>query len=504
MITSSRMAAKKNQRRNNKKKKGGKRRKNESSSADIKSSNAANTIKKLTPSPDQPKNVLTEYDTRGCVGGMVALITAKCKINYRSLLKYLPEVVHDLRSGAHDSDVVARELMSLYKEQLLRTTNELICLRTPYWQICQWITHLFWPEKDPAPTSPGFDLRKKFVKGYTVHFSHRKGGNKRANLQEAFKTASQVFAADIDTLYYDGIVGSFVSNAVFGLNLEGWIQATQSTHDRVSREAEKGKEKLQEVHALMEQATYFVATGLDDVRDNCWECNTRQERVINVCSRCHVAQYCGKQCQAAAWKRVHKHNCEDLRRRQKSLISSVNCRSLFRGKRLSLPTDQKLIELTIDPFYSDPALRQSGIKGPKLKYFYRNITAIDEGKWWIFPSNQSDEDVLVTGYREDKILLIHTLYLLCYDLEGQAKRKLLAEKDGGISHVDSLAIQAILPTGLYLLHLSDNVFKRDRVHVPPSFLLDHCTPELETDLSGRKKYLVGHTMKMLRGIYDKS
>lgn len=45
---------------------------------------------------------------------------------------------------------------------------------------------------------------------------------------------------------------------------------------------------------------------------HCWACGIEgdEDLQLRVCSACHTARYCSKECQLSHWKRGHKEECK--------------------------------------------------------------------------------------------------------------------------------------------------------------------------------------------------
>jgi len=90
---------------------------------------------------------------------------------------------------------------------------------------------------------------------------------------------------------------------------------------------EKFVEEIEKVERDAELAAQAVASKLDEVWTNCWECGITVKD-MKVCSRCSVARYCNRECQVAAWHGSHKNACPDHKTKYASFLEDLQITEL--------------------------------------------------------------------------------------------------------------------------------------------------------------------------------
>jgi len=139
----------------------------------------------------------------------------------------------------------------------------------------------------------------------------------------------------------------------------------------------------------------------------CWECGLKHVSADHLykCGSCKVAQYDGKKCQLAAWKkkgatkidgvviRGHKKQCELLASKYAlfhaniNTIERVHSANEYPELQLNKASDYCILAILFDShhlqqkhsFYEE-------LVGPSMEYFYANLASIAQGGAWAFDS----------------------------------------------------------------------------------------------------------------------
>ena len=132
-------------------------------------------------------------------------------------------------------------------------------------------------------------------------------------LQSSFEKTCRAFSTLMDVSQFRGKQGAFLRWCPFyGIaSLEKFADVLGTSLDVpnvcplfiTARNAERRKGQVKRDAGL---AAYALSTCLDDAWMNCWECG--KTAFCPTCSRCSVAQYCGRDCQVKARSR-HKPQC---------------------------------------------------------------------------------------------------------------------------------------------------------------------------------------------------
>jgi MYND finger len=128
-------------------------------------------------------------------------------------------------------------------------------------------------------------------------------------------------------------------------------------------------------------AAMRLVGGARDVHRICWECGVSNETLMK-CTKCSCALYCSLFCQAVAWRDGHKRSCPRLRSVSRLLDESIRAidamhtptsggstahpsRNLF-----SRAMDYELLRLLPD---ADGADGLTELDGPSMVFFYKNF-----------------------------------------------------------------------------------------------------------------------------------
>ena len=298
------------------------------------------------------------------------------------------------------------------------------------------------------------------------------------------------FQNRIDQIYFNRKRGFFRNKCpLFGLSDDAWsdtlidvFDITGEKEDVAIKELCKAKEMSED----LEIAAKGVCEGFHEVCSCCWECGySPTKNRLMFCSGCEAVGYCSPRCQLSSWKGGHKKCCKDIASRNKLLmealdfVDSVSAKGEIHGIHVDPKIAFSVASHFADPHLKEPWLRELGVEGPKMEYFYHNLAAIHRKEWWIFATDYSD--VSSSELSDDEFERMYPNFsqvadklendfrrcayrLLCFDLEGYIKAKvgivgsmqhqdgkLCGEKRADVTNdmqeakVDSAAMEALIP-----------------------------------------------------------
>ena len=178
--------------------------------------------------------------------------------------------------------------------------------------------------------------------------------------------------------------------------------------------------------AILEEAT---VAKIAELKRKCWECGKAVHEFLMECSACNVAAYCGQACQKKAWKAGHNEHCNKLPQRYQ--LFQQNCKvHLQQVKNCRLPITLSNRSFVFGEIVANPPLDNIcsvndawRALGPSLEVFYKNISRIEKGEFWICAETESMDlylekrKQLLDKCSQEQQAFDRILTFLCYEFE---------------------------------------------------------------------------------------
>ena len=243
----------------------------------------------------------------------------------------------------------------------------------------------------------------------------------------AFDTTCFHFGPEGDTAFFRGKDGMFNRKCFLYNKPESVFSVFVNDKNRAALRMQR-----QCIFNHLMRVVGAVTEGSDQAHKICWQCS-KKSPTLRQCSCCHVAQYCGKDCQLIAWKQGgHKDKCVDMAKQhecfEKSLaiLSAAHDAEIEQNAWPCFVLDFRALLYCLCPD-SNPwegTMFEVAFSAPSVESYFDNLGRIRDGEFWFFPRSMDlvEYEKQVCGERglEHNEMIFHELLeeLLSFDYYG--------------------------------------------------------------------------------------
>ena len=448
------------------------------------------TIEEQNEDPSQKYYIVDDMEAQEAL----SILRNDGRFDFKTLGHQLPKFSSDLKEGKCKAFDLYRSMITRLLVYVLKPPGKYDSGFLE--ENCVWATVVghTWPKARSSGALQGFDMTtldpnaKKLYIAMVYHLrdqSHEEEAYKylfsdAASFEismlkllgglvekQMFQATLLKFQNQVDRMYHNGKLGMYRRNcSLFGVGNQSWnfgfCSLFRLLRKNINASDVDSLLKVQKIEVGLAFGVRAVRTGLYEAHSLCWECNSppgdqSDNQSLLCCSQCRVCLFCSRECQRKSWLGGHREVCQDVFLRSQILMDAIDDVKCAVGKPVHglyfIPQICFAIASEfVEPEICEPWVKELGIDGPSMKYFFENCAAIHQNKFWIFTDAPSvDRKQLATTVAPENLdYALSVARLMCFDLESYIRRKNVDTK------VDSAAIEALIPPEAEVIRFKNN------------------------------------------------
>ncbi|CAB9504945.1 expressed unknown protein [Seminavis robusta] len=269
-----------------------------------------------------------------------------------------------------------------------------------------------------------------------LEMSRGRGPETHMEWMRLYRTATNATcraqASRLEEAFFRGQQGTFLRNSpmvgmpatYFSAVLGAKPRDAQSTIERHYM-----RQRRDQAILVFRQLFGAVASGLYRSEQTCSHCCSKVSGpAFSVCSGCHLAVYCGRQCQRTDWKEVHKVQCATLSAKHEHLQQSLvyltakHDDEIQQGRTPNFGADYWALHHCTLGRDSSPwqgTELEDALQPPSLEFYFANLCRVRAWALWFFPKNKTPNKCkprLRDAASNAEMKVFHRLVeFLCYD-----------------------------------------------------------------------------------------